>query len=126
VFAVGTYYTPEGGEAVIWHYDGTDWTFMPSDTEGQRWSVWGSGPENVFAVGDGSGGGTISHYNGISWNTSHVGNTPTLQGVWGSSWNDVYAVGGGARNGFCCTGEGTILHFDGASWRTVMDYGRFR
>jgi hypothetical protein len=126
VFAVGGNYTPYGTEAAVWTYDGTSWKSMPSDTLGMRWSVWGSAPNNVYAVGDESGQGLISHYNGIDWQTTHVAITPSLQGVWGSSANDIYAVGGGARNGSCCTGAGTILHFDGNSWQTVMEDGQFK
>jgi hypothetical protein len=75
--------------------DGTSWKFVPSDTEGMRWDVWGSGPNNVFSVGDVAGKGLISNYNGTDWTTMLVTITPTLQGAWGSSENDIFAVGGG-------------------------------
>jgi hypothetical protein len=65
-------------------------------------SVWGSGPNDVFAVGY---EGTILHYDGQSWQ-SVVLKTGFLEGVWRSGPNDVFAVGI----------DGTLLHYDGISW----------
>ena len=51
--------------------------------------VWGSGPDDVFAVG----AGTILHYDGTTW-TNMASNSKMGGGaVWGSGPNDVYAVG---------------------------------
>ena len=58
--------------------------------------VWGSAPNDVFAVGD----GPIVHYDGQSWEEMEmeldvdVGDL-YLQGIWGSSDTDVWAVGSG-------------------------------
>jgi hypothetical protein len=77
-------------------------TSVPSGTTGILLGVWGSGPNDVWAVG----GSTILHWNGSSW--SSVASPPNggLVGVWGSGPNDVWAVGG----------SGTILHWNGSSW----------
>lgn len=88
----------------ILHFDGTDWKFeylgawMPILED-----IWGSAPDDVFAVGD---GGTIIYYDGTSWTPMTSGTNNQLFGVWGSSSADVYAVGE----------MGTILHYDGAAW----------
>jgi hypothetical protein len=52
--------------------------------------VWGSGPNDVWAV---DAGGGILHWNGGAWSASNGGAT-TLSGIWGSGPNDVWAVGG--------------------------------
>ena len=63
--------------------------------------VWGSGPSDVFAVGD---VGTIVHYDGTGWSVMSSGTHRCLAGVWGSSASDVFVVGS----------YGTILHHGGA------------
>ena len=68
--------------------------------------IWGSGPNDVFAVGD---DGTIVHYDGATWSEMDSGTTRDLKGVWGGRPNDVFAVGG----------SGTILHYDGSSWSAM-------
>lgn len=54
-------------------------------------SVWGSGPNDVWAVGS---GGTIMHYDGTKW--ALTATTPavrnTFHAVWGTGANDVWAV----------------------------------
>lgn len=54
-------------------------------------SVWGSGPNDVWAT---ASGGILAHYDGSSWvitpTTPAVKNT--FQAVWGSGPNDVWAV----------------------------------
>ena len=87
------------------HYDGVEW--VAGDTMPVAWlgGVWGSGPNDVFAVGDDGG---IFHYDGISWTpmTSGLeGSGEYLNTVWGLSSTDVYAA---ASNG--------VLHWDGVSW----------
>ena len=65
--------------------------------------VWGSSPNNVFAVGY---SGTILHFDGAVWSEMSSGTSNTLKDIWGSSEDDVYAVGA----------NGTILHYDGSNW----------
>jgi hypothetical protein len=62
--------------------------------------VWGSGPNDVWAVGANS----ILHGDGTVWDAT-VESAPLLRGVWGSGPNDVWAVGGAS-----------ILHWDGTAW----------
>lgn len=84
----------------------TDWEVMTSGTTHMLRDVWGSGGNDLFAVGD---DGTILHYDGSSWATMYSGlegSLRNLHGVWGSGSKDVYAVGD----------WGTIWHYDGTSW----------
>ncbi len=68
VFAVG-----DG----ILRYDGTSWTQAIGGAQSLR-QVSGTGPRNVFAVGD---NGKLLHYDGISWTPIRVPTTNNLRGV---------------------------------------------
>ncbi|QRK11393.1 hypothetical protein JQX13_15750 [Archangium violaceum] len=72
-------------------------------------AVWGSGPRDVWAVGE---SGFIVHWDGEQWAQETrvpADFTFTLNDVWGSSAQDVWAVGA----------AGVILHFDGKAWQYV-------
>ena len=67
VFLVGHPPTTVHTPSAIWHYDGSNWSQMPSlfgpvgaDLNG----VWGSSGNDVFTVGN---SGTILHYDGSNW-----------------------------------------------------------
>jgi hypothetical protein len=90
----------------IKHYNGSVWTAMPSGTSSALNGVWGSGPNDVFAVGT---SGTILHYNGSTWTAISSSTTwDTLEDVWGSGPNDVFAVG-----------TNTIVHYNGLTWTSM-------
>lgn len=76
-------------------------------------AVWGSSPEDVFAVGgewwEGwwPVTGAIVHNGGSDWKSMTVPvHAEDLLDVWGASASDVFAVGA----------LGTILHYDGTTW----------
>src|SRR6185369_14272714 len=75
--------------------------------------IWGSGPGDVYAVGD---AGVIVRYDGNAWSPIDIGITfssrASFNGIWGSSARDIFVVGD----------DGVILHYDGAAW-TRMDSG---
>jgi hypothetical protein len=52
-------------------------------------SVWGSGKNDVWAVGS---GGSIIHYDGAKWTATPTPVRNTFHAVWGSGPNDVWAV----------------------------------
>jgi len=82
------------------------WTEMDSGTTENLYDIWGSGSDNVFAVGS---NGTILHYDGISWSSMSSPVTEDIYAIWGRSAWDVYAVGV----------DGTQLHFNGTTWSTM-------
>lgn len=87
------------------------WSQMPATTSktGTLYAVWGSGSEDVFAVGD---KGTILHHDGRRaasgswWQVMTSGVSSDLEGIWGSSPLDVFAAGA----------SGSIVWYDGAGW----------
>lgn len=104
-FAVGT----DGNNSAILRWSGTAWTAMsfPAPVATKLRSVWGSGPSNVYAVGD---GGVALRYNGSSWTALTVptvsGNPLNFVAVWGTADNDVYFAGNdqSAGGGYIVTG----------------------
>lgn len=99
VFIVGGT-PPTGGTAVIFHYTGSAWETMESDTGFTLEAVWGSSESDVFAVG---ATGTILHYDGFEWLPMTSNTTNDLTCVWGSNGSDVFA------GGFSTS----IYHYDG-------------
>ncbi len=109
---------------IVYHWNGTKWSNQPlvpsvlppaaTGTYGADLvAIWGTGPNDVWAVGSQSGGGyqvdptgVIVHWNGTTWSNVAIGTTSALSGIWGSGSNDVWAVGQ----------KGTILHWNGSSW----------
>ena len=87
-------------------FNGTAWTEMSSPTTQRLRAVWGSGPTNVFAVGQ---GGTIIRFNGTSWSQMLSPTTANLTGVSGVGPNLAFAV---AENG-------GMIKFDGTQWTMV-------
>jgi hypothetical protein len=75
-------------------------------------SVWGSGPDDVWAVGPVLAGSpatvsaTMLHWDGSIWSSAASGTTHPLWGVWGSGADDVWAVGD----------FGTVDHWNGTAW----------
>ena len=70
--------------------------------------VRGSGPDDVWAVGD---TGIILHWDGTEWSDRPSGTRENLRGVWAAAPDDAWSVGD----------SGTVLHWDGASWSSVDD-----
>lgn len=81
---------------VAFHYDGSSWA--KTDAPVVLSSVWGTGPEDVWAVGP---EGTVVHYDGTEWSQARGGMGRSLEGLHGFSNGTVYAAGGSIvlRNG---------------------------
>jgi len=82
------------------------WRPKKTSTNDDLHAVWGSGPTDVFGVGD---NGTVLHFNGLTWTQQQTGAPVNLRGVWGTGPKDVFAVGD----------KGTIVHYDGIKWATI-------
>jgi hypothetical protein len=68
--------------------------------------IWGSGPDDIFAVGQ---PGLIYHWDGSEWRRENSGTTVALTDVWGDDTGAVYATGH----------RGTILRRSGGSWSSM-------
>jgi hypothetical protein len=90
---------PDGGKAMTW-------TSVDSQSTVVLEGIWGSGSNDIWAVGD---MGVIRHMTAgaLRWAIVPSPTTEALHAVWGSAANDVWAVGD----------YGTILHFDGTAWK---------
>ncbi|MDP2302252.1 MAG: hypothetical protein Q8N03_07505 [Ignavibacteria bacterium] len=94
IFIVGEY--TNRGVVGIWN--GTNWAeyrddyfLNRGDTVYPLRSVWGSSPEDVWAVG---GSGTIIHWDGVEWKkVQGIERRYTLWAVSGRSSNEVFATG---------------------------------
>jgi predicted outer membrane repeat protein len=135
VYTVGWAYNAVGYRMpLLYHNDGTGWTeaalSLPAGwLSGQLFGVWGSGANDIYAVGQGVGEfgeafPLFYHNDGSGWRAA----SPSLPdgwglfsplygvwGIWGSSANDVYVVG----SAIDAAGNQVPLlyHNDGSGWR---------
>lgn len=79
---------------------------------GALFSVWSSGPDDVWAVGGELGQPLVLHFDGNGWSRNEP---PVSQQLW---W--VHGFPGGPV--FVCGDGGALARWDGASW-TVLDSG---
>src|SRR5262249_40319158 len=78
-----------GGAAIIEHFDGSTWTRLNPGGEDSYWWVSGSGPTDVWMVGE---KGRMTHWDGASFKEHPRVTTATLWGVWAASPTDAWAV----------------------------------
>src|SRR5262249_32657070 len=78
------------------------WATFPSpvfNTSNGLYGVWGTGANDVWAVGGFDDGwdydksNLIQHWNGTDWSTPSTGTTATLLSAWGSGASDIWVVG---------------------------------
>lgn len=118
IWAVGNNLIIPNRDALIAHYDGTEWKTVHIDygTSILK-AVWASAPDDVFAVGF---DGTILHYNGKKWDKMKSGTDKHLFDVWGFASDDVYACGG-MTSTLGYPFQPTLIHYDGLEWKTILD-----
>jgi len=101
---------PLADTAVILHYDGSDWldvTPAGITIDGALFKVWGSGPNDIYAVGQ---NGIILHYDGADWTQQESNTQASLFTVHGNSAGDAWVVGGPPA---------TVLQLGDSDWRAV-------
>lgn len=110
-WAVGYYPGPNSMLAgSIAHWDGAAWADVKNaPATNQLFRVWGSGPSDVWVVGDEVVGGgleaIILHFDGSAWSIAYTEAIQDFGSVWGSGPDDVWA-----------SGLGDTVHFDGKTW----------
>ena len=93
-----------GDDAIAAHYDGVTWTWTNIGSSFNS-SVWGSGPQDVYAMGVFD----LVHYDGVGWSEVSLDSGAGDGQVWGTSASDVWVM----------TDSYSFSHFDGGSWQTI-------
>ncbi|HXJ95410.1 MAG TPA: hypothetical protein VMT20_21415 [Terriglobia bacterium] len=127
-------------QTLVEHFDGTQWTIVPSPNplpkaflnQNVLSSVKATSPKDVTAAGfilDSSQQRRltlIEHWDGAQWTvvdspneSSDSGALNTLTGVSGFSTNDLYAVGFFANSSTAGQPETLVEHFDGTRWSII-------
>jgi uncharacterized protein YjdB len=88
------------------------WAPMNSGTGNGLNAVWASGPNEAWAVGNGS---TVLRFNGTSWQGVFLGVSVHLTGIWGTGPSNVYAVGEPFSGSSL-----VVIRYDGSSWQQVQ------
>jgi hypothetical protein len=92
------------------------WAVVPSGTMVDLLSVWGSGPNEVLAVGN----SVVRRYDGMAWSMADMPML-ALRGVSGTGMGQAWAVGLTIPgNGSAETGRAAIRRLNGAMWSDVM------
>jgi len=89
-----------GEHGTVLHFNGQDWTTLATGTDAWLRAVSGTGPSDVYAVGDGA----FLHYDGSSWSQVSAGDR---RSVWAADASNIFAVA-----------QGSIQRFDGTAWTT--------
>jgi hypothetical protein len=116
VYIVGGPLGDSGFEAVAIHYDGSTWTKLSPGGTDSFWWVSGSGPKDVWMVGE---HGRITHHDGAAFTDATPLTTATIWGVWAASPTDAWAVGGTPEGGTTAPND-VVLHWDGSAWKQEM------
>ena len=106
---------PPGG---VWRLAAGTWTLTSTGATASLKKLWGSGPSDVWAVGDDAG--HAWHFDGSAWSAKATGladPTPGLASLWGSGAADVWAASRSAP---------IVLHWDGSAWTQLAAGGGFR
>jgi hypothetical protein len=109
-----------GSSNTILHFDGKEWNSAnassATDTNPSFTAVWGTAPDNVYAVGYHSDDqeGRVMRFDGVAWKQVHAVSNISLQAVGGTAASDVYAVGA----------SGAVRYYDGTSWSSQSSFNR--
>ncbi len=112
-FASDDVYVGAGAEGVL-HYDGERWSFVRGLGKERIWDLWGSGPNDVYAVGS-SG---LVHFDGFEWREVVTGLRTDVQwrGVAGSGQKLVVLIGRDSGS----SSSSRFAYFNGTSWREAV------
>jgi hypothetical protein len=69
-----------GDAGLLLHWDGSTWTQVEVDTASDLISLWGTGADELLAVG-GRANGTLVRYDGTAWTATAL-TGPGLNGIW--------------------------------------------
>jgi hypothetical protein len=108
-----------GTYGIVDHWDGSSWTHYDGeyfrnnvDTVWALNSIWGSSPEDIWAVGR---EGTIVHWDGEKWEKVISPVETNISDIWGNSPSNIYAVTSSISD------NSKILHYDGIEWQILSE-----
>ncbi|HEX5058300.1 MAG TPA: hypothetical protein VFV99_03020 [Kofleriaceae bacterium] len=94
------------GSDDVMGYEGAAWSPTIQPTSETLYSIWGTAPDNIYAVGR---NGTILHHDGLSWTQQPSPTSFDLHAIQGTAANDIYAAGDSLA----------LLHYNGSQWTSV-------
>jgi hypothetical protein len=115
VWAVGYAGDGDAITSLTAHWDGRNWTQIPSPNPGHRnilSGVYAVGAAEAWAVGNADSDALLLHYQAGTWTPMPGPGTGLLNAVRGTAGNDVWAVG----EVDAATAQALILHWDGTNW----------
>jgi hypothetical protein len=126
IWAVGINYTSNPARMLIEHWDGAQWSIVPTPDVGADvaylFNASAVSANDIWATGVRNNRTLILHWNGVVWSIVATPNPGTnanyLQDVEAVSANDVWAVGW-FQNGSPYAYQLFIAHWDGKSWSQV-------
>jgi hypothetical protein len=128
IWAVGQTYDFTGGQSLILHYDGQEWTEVDHPHPGLGGVLYGVtalATDKVWAVGnsyfDGLQQSVVQEWDGQEWTVVPSANVGpflnTFLNVWATTPTDIWAVGYHlAVFGFSEVYQTSMIHFDGQDW----------
>ena len=123
VWAVGRMHEDGRWTTLVEHWDGTQWSVVPSGSPGGILNgVAATGPSDVWAVGTATAANTVLtlHWDGTAWSTVANGLAAiTLEDVTTTGTGDAWAVGTGADL------NPMTAHWKGQSWTAVPNVSGF-
>jgi hypothetical protein len=98
IWAVGAYQGSAGSGSLTLHWDGAAWTHVQAPSIGWLTGVSGSGPNDVWAVGDPVTSNVLAlHWTGSGWSVVDLPDPPEAESIlWGvaaPSQNEVWVAG---------------------------------
>jgi len=107
-----------GRSGYIYHFDGTSFSQMTSNTTKDLRSVWGTSSTNVWACGynTSTGGTTLIHYDGNLWSEDQLSITKGIQATGG--FNAVYAVDSAGQHFVSTSGAILLRKTNNGLWRS--------
>jgi len=95
-----------GQDGLLMHWGGEveGWTEVPSGTDFDLISLWGTGPSEILAVG-GRTTGVVSRFDGTTWVAQEVPELPGLNGVWMAADGTATVVGPQGGSGIVAPGS---------------------
>jgi hypothetical protein len=108
-----------GQRGVVLHYDGAEWREQQVGASDDLISLWGTGPNEVVAVG-GRSNGIMARFDGTAWQTVRLGPLPGLNGVWMGQPGVAHAVG--ARGTALTIDTRTLTIIEDRSVLTSLDF----